>query len=204
MRPICPLCGQPADVLGQYGPLWPYGVCRACSLAAPYPVEVFIPDPGAKDASRLRIDPDADFGLRERRVALDFALTSAVRGRRDADVYKLNITGRELRHPVRIAQNYAAWRRNPRALQFHLPLCARCGQAHDRRYSSGDYVSHCQACEDLAAVEALWRNRRIFGDDDAESIMDRLYAAFPDLFARGVLPDAWFRLVKTEMQPEAT
>jgi hypothetical protein len=40
MRPVCVFCGQPG-LLGQYSPLYPHMVCRDCSLAEPYPVEVF-------------------------------------------------------------------------------------------------------------------------------------------------------------------
>lgn len=47
----------------------------------------------------------------------------------------------------------------------------------------------------MDAVEALWRNRGLFGADDPESVLDRLYRAFPDLFERGVLPDYWFELM---------
>src|SRR5258708_5270981 len=71
MREVCPLCLRPARILGQYSPLWSHGVCRDCSLAEPYPVEVFEPSPKTKDRSGLRIKLDSNYQMRERRVALD-------------------------------------------------------------------------------------------------------------------------------------
>ena len=75
-----------------------------------------------------------------------------------------------------------------------LPICARCGAVHDHKTLSGDAAPYCQPCEDLNAVESLWKNKGIFGGDDDETTLDRLERAFPQLFERGVLPDQWFRL----------
>jgi hypothetical protein len=58
-----------------------------------------------------------------------------------------------------------------------------------------DYWSKCQHCEDAETVETLWRLRGIFGQDDPESILDRLYRSHVELFERGVLPDMWFELM---------
>ena len=75
-----------------------------------------------------------------------------------------------------------------------LPLCARCGAAHDRRTLSGDAATYCQHCDDLNAVESFWKYRGIFGSDDDETILDRIQKSHPGLFERGVLPDLWFLL----------
>lgn len=79
-----------------------------------------------------------------------------------------------------------------------LPLCSRCGNAHDRRTLSGDAAAYCQRCDDLNAVESFWNYRGIFGSDDDETILDRIQKSHPGLFERGVLPDAWFILRRKE------
>lgn len=75
-----------------------------------------------------------------------------------------------------------------------LPICSRCGNAHDHRTLSGDAAAYCQRCDDLNAVESFWNYRGIFGGDDDETILDRIQKSHPGLFERGVLPDAWFML----------
>lgn len=83
------------------------------------------------------------------------------------------------------------------AQQIRLPLCEHCGRPHDRRTFDKDYKPLCQACEDRQTVETLWRyNGTILDAGDPEGTLDRLYSAFPELFERGVLPDAWFQLVQ--------
>lgn len=75
-----------------------------------------------------------------------------------------------------------------------MPLCARCGCAHDHRTLSGDSHAYCVRCDDELSVERLLQHKGIFGADDDETILDRLQSAFPELFERGVLPDYWFTL----------
>ncbi|MBN2306087.1 MAG: hypothetical protein JXQ72_16510 [Anaerolineae bacterium] len=88
--------------------------------------------------------------------------------------------------------------------QLSLPVCERCGAVHGRRYDfgGGDFMRYCQQCEDEIHVETLWRMRSIFGNDDAESILDRQQKAFPGLFERGILPDMWFRLMLAEIRTD--
>lgn len=204
MYQTCPLCGQPAAILGQHGPLWSAGICRTCSLALPYPIEVFQVDPSSKDRSGLRINPQADYAAKERRIDLDNLLRDAVRGQLTQEqFYKFNITLNQLRNPHRRsrARQYAGWLKEARISNRHrqlsLPLCERCGCAHDNRYKlSGDVRTYCQRCDAEMGVESLWHNRGIFSDTDPETQLDKLYKTFPEWFAIGVLPDYWFRLAQ--------
>lgn len=104
-----------------------------------------------------------------------------------------------LRYVVSQREQAASWIAHHRdgtatAYTRGLPVCARCGCVHDRQSLSGDYEQYCQRCEDEVSVESLFQHRGIFGGDDDESVLDRLQAAFPGLFERGVLPDMWFVL----------
>lgn len=155
----------------------------------------------------MRIKPDAPYDKRERRAWLDDVLKQAAHGvLDDRQVVKLNLTYRCLRNPIRRsrAHQYNQWHKaaqiNNRYRNYRLPYCDRCGKAHDRRYGFGDqdYLSRCQACEDMDQVETLWRMRSIFEGDDPEVVLDRLYKAFPGLFERGVLPDYWFQRIGRE------
>lgn len=202
MRPVCTFCKQPG-LLGQYSPLYPHLVCRECSEAEPYPIEVFEYSNRSKDRSGLRIIADAPYEQRERRAWLDDALKQAARGVLDErQVVKLNLTYRDLRNPIRRskAHQFEAWHKsamiNNRHQTLHLPYCERCGSVHDRRYEFGDqdYMRYCQRCEDELHVETLFRMPGIFGDADDEEILDRLYKAFPGAFERGVLPDYWYKM----------
>jgi hypothetical protein len=206
---ICPLCDQPATVFGQFSPLLPWGVCRECCIKYPYPVELFVPSTRRnKDHEPLMIDPAPDkAALRELRIQLDEMLRCAVDPTRiERPIVKYNISGLELRNPIRRSRmatfNKWAWhaRQNLKVHQMSLPYCERCGCAHDRQYEMLpgrlDYWSKCQRCADEESVEALWRLKGIFGNDDAEAILDRLYKSHRELFERGVLPDYWFELSK--------
>lgn len=208
-RPICVWCGEPAHVLGQYSPLYDICVCKSCSLAEPFPVEVFEHSDKSTDKTHLRIKPDAPDDLRERRVMLEQALRVAA-GRLAPDWYtrvtKVNISFRTLRNTFRGGHvDYDKMMQQARIQnanwQVQLPECKRCGCVHDRRYESGeqvDFFSHCQRCDDEMRVEALFRHRAIFGDDAVEAILDRLQAAHPQLFERGLLPDLWFSLAQLQ------
>lgn len=92
----------------------------------------------------------------------------------------------------------AAERRNlskPLTVQINFPICEVCGAIHARRANSGRWLGACQVCDDKASIESLWRMRGVFGDDDVETVLDRLYKSHQGLFDRGVLPDAWFQLM---------
>lgn len=152
------------------------------------------------------IDPAPERAeLRSRRVELDEMLRCAVDPMRiERPIVKYNISGLELRNPIRRSRmatlNRWAWqaRQNLKTHQMNLPYCERCGSAHSRLYEMlpgrVDYWSKCQRCADEESVEALWRHRGIFGDDDVETILDRIYKSHRELFERGVLPDYWFKL----------
>lgn len=205
---ICPLCGQPAALFGQYSPFLPWGVCRACSLKYPYPDSIIVPSTRRNaDRQPLMIDPAAPYELRARRMKLEEMLRCAVDpARLERPVVKLNLNGLEIHNPIRRSRmhQYTAWKRQTDVHLLHsqmrIPVCDRCGQPHNRLYETRpgqwDYWSTCQRCEDELRVEALYRCRGIFGGDDVESILDRLYRAHRPLFDRGVLPDYWFGLMK--------
>lgn len=201
LLPWCCVCQRQVRLVGQYSPIVKYGVCRECSLEYPLPVEVF--GQGGRDKTGLSIRPDAPYELREQRVWNEEYVRKCATGD-DRPVTKLNLSYRQLRNGVRRSKVhlYAQWHRQARLSldhrQLSLPVCDRCGQPHDRRYNTPgmpDYMPYCQRCDDEQAVEALYRHRGIFGDDDVESIMDRIYRSQPGLFERGTLPDYWFRLV---------
>lgn len=204
MRPTCHICGRPG-LLGQMSPLWDYMVCRECSEDWEYPVNIF--EPGGNDRSGVRIKMDAPSDLKEHRIWLDNMLKDIQRGYiDDRPVVKFNLSGRELRNPIRRSKHATYNAMHKRAVtalnnvQMTLPYCRRCGCAHDRRYEimpgRVDYWEKCQRCADEEAVEALWRLRAIFGGDDVEAIMDRVYKSHQELFERGVLPDYWFKLME--------
>lgn len=205
LRPLCAICRQPADLLGQYSPLYPHMVCRACAEHDPYPIEALELDPENKDRSGLRVRRNAPSSLRESRMWLDQWIVDCARPRwDDRPFYKFNLTALQLRNGVRRGANrqpISEWRMRQRALHIEatqnvLPICWRCGHAHTRQHTDGSYTERCQHCADMDAVEALYRNRGIFAGDDPETVLDRLYVAFPDLFQRGILPDAWFALMR--------
>lgn len=203
----CPLCGKVATLFGQYSPLFPWGVCRECSIQYPYPVELFVPSTRRnKDREPLMIDPAPELAeLRERRIQFDEMLRCAVNpSRLERPIVKYNLSGLELRHPIRRSKAHKYQAAHVQAIhalsfrQVQLPICERCGCTHDRRYEMlpgvVDYWSTCQQCHDELAVETFWNMRAIFGDDDDETIMDRIQRSHPELFERNVLPDYWFKL----------
>jgi hypothetical protein len=198
MRASCPLCGLPAAILGQYSPLWPWGVCRDCSLAEPYPVEVFEVSEKSKDRSGLRIQ-NADYALLERRVSLDNLIRNRVKGAPVFAPYKINITLRQLRNGIRYDRSlqYASWHYKAAILaryeQLELPYCHRCMKVTDE---PRDAMGYCPRCAAMNGVESMWRHKGIYGDADDETILDKLFRAFPEWFDCGVLPDYWFNLMK--------
>lgn len=210
----CCLCHQPAPLFGQYSPLFDWGVCRECSLKHPYPVELFVPSTRRnREREPLMIDMDpAKSKLRDHRVILDEMMRCAVDPTRlERPVVKYNLSGLELRNPIRRskAHKYQQWhtaaRENLSHRQMELPICTRCGAGHTRFYDMGagmiGYKSKCQRCDDEMAVEALFNGRTaIFGGDD-EGALDRIYASHRELFERGVLPDYWFTLLAAKSTP---
>lgn len=207
----CPLCGQVATLFGQYSPLMDWGVCRECSIKHPYPDDLFVPSTRRnRDKEPLMIDPNAPAEKRELRVVLEEMLRCAVDpSRLERPVVKFNLSGLELRNPVRRSKvhkyqkMHAQAKKSLRYTQMALPTCKRCGCGHNRLYEMRpgqfDYWSHCQRCEDEMAVESFWRHPAIFGGDDFETIMDRVQRSHPELFERGVLPGYWVTLMLREL-----
>lgn len=201
----CPTCGENAAVLGQYSPLYPVYVCKTCSLENPYPAHVFIEDPKNKKLG-IKVNPNADSAERELRMWRDELMRQVNRRILDErDVTKYNFTGLQLYNGIRRSKHaqYAAWSKQTRIRltyrQIGFPVCDRCGSIHDRFSPDlGDYRQYCQACDDKNSVEALYRNKGIFGGDDVETILDRLHNAFKELFDRGVLPDYWYELIRQD------
>lgn len=205
---VCPFCDEPATLFGQYSPLFPWGVCRECSIKYPYPVELFVPSTRRnKEREPLMIDTDpAKSALRDQRVQLDEMLRCAIDPTRiERPIVKYNLSGLELRNPIRRskAHKYQQWHvqamHNLTMHQMSLPVCSRCGSGHDRFYDMGagrgDYHTRCQRCDDEMAVEALFKGRSAIFNNEDEGALDRIYRSHPELFARGVLPDYWFELL---------
>lgn len=210
----CAVCQQPAQLLGQYAPHMPHFVCKSCAEKNPYPIHVFVENTRNPESFPLMIDPAASSEDREKRMWLDEMVKWAARGVDDLDslppVTKYNLSGLELRNPIRrskvvkfraMSAAHVASRRLVDAVgvQIDLPICTRCGCVHDHAYEMYPghiaYKAKCQRCDDESAVEALFRNRGVFGKDDDEGALDRMQVAFPELFERGILPDYWFILL---------
>ncbi len=205
---VCPLCGQPATLFGQFAPFLPWGVCRECSIQYAYPIEVFVPSTRRNRAENpTMIDPNAPYEMREKRMLLDEMLKCAVDPTRlQRPIVKYNLSALELRNPIRRSRRAQIERASRKARiavkydrQAAIPFCKRCGCVHDRRLDY-TYASYCQRCEDEFTVETFWRHRAIFGSDDVESILDRIQVSHPGLFERGVMPDYWFDLVHKNLQ----
>lgn len=211
IQQMCPACRQPAQYLGQWSPLWPYAVCRECSKAHPYPLHVLAPSTRRNaDKEPLMIAMDASSADREYRVLMEGWLRDAALGCMDAlesewgdspdcwlyqyrpdckrCAYRLSNTG-----PGKYAKMGHYARVMNAAVQLTIPICERCGLAHDH-CSEWLVYDKCERCTMLASVEALHRHRGIFGDADDETILDRLYVSHQALFDAGVLPDYWFEL----------
>lgn len=209
----CCLCNEVKTLFGQVSPIQRWAICRECSLEHPYPVELFVPSTRRnREREPLMIDPAPGPKMdtkRERRVMLDEMIRCAIDPSRLArPVVKFNLSGLELRYPVRRskARQYQRWHTAAKnALTRHqmsLPICRRCGAGHDRKMEllpgMTQYHDTCQRCADEITIESFFRHRGIFGSDDVESIMDRVQNSHPELFERGVLPDYWFVLLLNE------
>lgn len=204
---VCPLCGREGTFFAQFSPFLPWFVCRECCIANPYPDQIIVFSTRRNaDKNPYMIDPAAPHETRELRMRLDEMLRCAVDpSRLDRPVVKYNLSGLEIYNPIRRSRSatfhqwHRTWMEDRTRNQMALPYCTRCGCAHDRKYEMldglYDYHTHCQRCDDELQVESLFSLRRgVFGEVDAETILDKLYQTFPDLFTRGVLPDYWFRL----------
>lgn len=211
----CPLCGEIATLFGQFSPHMPWFVCKKCSEEHPYPVDLFIPSTRRnKDKEPLMIDPNAPHKKRELRIQLDEMLRCAVDPTRiERPIIKYNLSGLEIRYPIRRskAHIFNKWSKaaaiSRANIQMTMPLCHRCGRAHDRKYKllvqedgPVDYWTKCQRCADEESVETFWRLKGIFGGDDVESILDRIQKSHPELFEREVLPNYWYTLMLKEQQ----
>jgi hypothetical protein len=211
---ICPACREHASVLGQWSPFRRDAVCRTCSTAHPYPIHILEPHP--KKPGELAIKRDADQHLLSDHTGLTNWLWDAVRGCRDiaegrstwcADEVRPCQLGKERpdcqlcsRRLLTGSSRYWTYRVGFIVEQQPIPLCHRCGQPHERRRLSGVYAELCERCEMERSVEALFRHRSIFGTDDVEAILDKLYQSHRACFEAGVLPDYWFKLTREAME----
>lgn len=195
----CPVCGRRVTVLGQWSPFRRQAVCRDCSHAHPWPMG-WVDEGGA-----WREDAPAE--IREQQIVMWEWLQDAAAGCRE--IAERGLAWGEMpacrQHPRadcprcgrRVntgARRYLSWRSEVLPQQLSLPVCRRCGRAHNRHTLGGLVADICERCEAEESVETYFRLRGIFGDADAEAVLDRLYASRPDLFDVGVLPDYWFEL----------
>lgn len=170
MRPICPACKRPANVLAQWSPWRRVFVCRECCEVLPY-------DPAWLDESGdWHSDTTAE--TREAYMRRINVLTDATRKRRyyvPGGVHNI-----------------------PTATQLTLPACRRCGTPVAMRLST--YPDLCHRCEAEDRVDALWRMRNLWRQryGDVEDMLDGFYQVFPELFELGVMPDRWFELAIIE------
>ena len=212
----CPMCDQPSWVLGQFDPTSDkYWICADCGRNYRYPVDM------------LRCSPDGKWTMPEwtreqlnHRQDVADAVHKAVKGRRKRSkikYYQYLMTGifsfiadlpehmqqvweRQLSttHKWLVVQRSNA--KLSETIQYSLPLCTRCGNFHNRRFENGytNYKPYCQSCDDELAIEALFRHRGIFGNDDDETILDRIYRSHPQTFEHGIMPDYWYELKQKE------
>jgi len=208
MRPICPVCRQPADLLAQWSPAQATRVCKACAQKYRYDLDIFIHAPG-KGRLGLKSNRDASTEQIGHYNFLSQTLMDAAKGCRHAirrlagpeyvapcELYKFDMTCPACVRKQKHATRYARMRIT-REYTLRLPVCDRCGCTHSRRYEHGDqdFIAYCQHCEDELNVETFWRCRAIFGDADPEEILDRVQKSHPGLFERNVLPNYWFALM---------
>lgn len=227
VRPICPGCKLPADVLGQWFPGNPCHLCKRCSRSYPMP-DVLERNDAKKRGVVVR--KDSDEAERTRMVSMENSLVRLHRG----CVYSLDdwtlengLPCESLDHEpyfncplcIKELKNFTrrlatgepeslAWvkrdqqRTYPKARevteQYRLPLCKVCGCAHDQRHADGLPKPLCQSCQDQQDLETLWKMRVIHDGRDVEDILDVMQSAYPGLFERGILPDAWFKLMREQ------
>lgn len=160
LRPLCAICRQPADLLGQLHPRLRHRACPDCCRAYALP-----------DYMR----PDAPYADRAAALHIELEL-------------------RALLIPPPRPQPLHPATQLVSPLQNGLPFCRVCGRVHTRNHW-GRSADLCQSCDDQQTLEWLWSRRSMWEQDDPETVLDRLYAAFPGLFERGILPDAWFTLL---------
>lgn len=77
--------------------------------------------------------------------------------------------------------------------QLEAGICGDCGEIHN---NGSDFITYdyCKPCSMKRSVQALYRHRGIFGSDDDEAILDRMFISHKELFEAGVLPDYWYEL----------
>ena len=209
MRPVCKNCDCPCDLLGQWSPSDNVWLCKDCTTKYPAP-DVFVQCDNSRGVG-LRQGMEAN-QLREDYHAKINVLVDIQRGCLHSAEDAAERNWYLPCHPLMGSAAYAnckLCRRRARmahsggrygkavvtAKTAEMPICRRCGCVHSYRYSHvSGYRAYCEHCDALNSVEALWRNRGIFGGDDAETVLDRIYSAFPELFENGVLPDYWYTL----------
>lgn len=223
----CPICGRVAAILGQFSPIWAMGVCRDCAINNPVPADLWL-DPASvqrrvsqtalRDGAMINPDPESS-ASREWRILAEGQIKDALRGCvlckgvgwledspacwRGEFVDGCRLCERRRRAGSRTTQ-YRRWvhagmtTTTTWLAQGRFPICADCGGLHEATDINGAPAHLCQSCEDKRTLETLWRMRAIYAGDDAEGALDRMYRAFPGLFERGVLPDAWFRMMRGE------
>lgn len=185
MRPVCPLCRRAVNILGQYDPY--YGrawLCRDCTLARSLPVELWEPHPRKAGEYQINRDP-ALAEWREKRIEWGEEIRTAVSVR--SGTTKAALYGRwrhQLRHGT-LSMN-----------QMNLAICPTCGCVNN--LNEWGHWSDCQHCADEGTLNSLWQCRGIYAGDDFETMMDRIYKAFPGLFERGLLPDRWILFMYQE------
>lgn len=170
MRPVCPLCKQPANVLGQFSPRVSTAICKDCTLSQ------------RADSSLLLQWDEATFEQRAALVAAESHIRESLPKRYT---------------PPRGLQSPDAWR--TLAMPFcqecgciHDHKSPFNGVAYDR-------CLVCETRYQVRMAYQSRHDNPVFkiksiNPDDAESVLDMLYRFHRDWFECRVLPDYWFEL----------
>jgi len=220
MRPICMGCKRPTNLLGQVYPGKTIWLCRACIEYVQPDMSIFEfwddhvgvrmrrDDELSPQRSRYQSIVNSLLRLRTGCTALlqaDWDERNGLSCERDPYSYYSGCRACLKRKGVetmlsllrRSSNQIVGMRQTPH--NRSLPLCQRCGCAHNRLTIGGDMATYCQRCEDELHVESLvrwmFKIKPELGNDD-EAALDWLYqtGGKRELFERGVLPDYWYKV----------
>lgn len=184
MRPICPLCGNPTSLLGQWSPFRPDACCKTCSQAHPFPTDALPALEQVRALSRASEPIRADL----RQIVID---AGELRAQIEAQFRAAKAVQRA-KYEMKDWNAMIAFRARQRAdflRQAPLPVCDQCGGSN----TSG--ISICQHCRDMDFVEWFLKMApHTHPGADDETLIDVLYKHVPLLFDTGEMPDLFYRL----------